>query len=105
MDGARVFHAAAYLNCDVKEIAQHCDSIQFCLSKGLCAPVGSIIAGTADFIEKCVYIRKLLGGGMRQCGIIAAAGLVALKEQRKFLKKDLEMRKMLEEELEKCEFV
>lgn len=88
MDGARVFNAATYLKCDARMIAQYCDSIMFCLSKGLCAPVGSILAGTKEFIEKARRYRKMLGGGMRQAGIIAAPGLVALKTMVERLEED-----------------
>ena len=81
MDGARVFNAAAYLQVDVKEIAKHTDSITFCLSKGLSAPVGSMLCGTKEFIAKSLRARKMLGGGMRQAGVLAAAGIVALEQQ------------------------
>jgi threonine aldolase len=80
MDGARVFNAAAALDVDVKTITAHCDSVMFCLSKGLGAPVGSILAGPRDFIDHAIRVRKLLGGGMRQVGVLAAAGEVALSE-------------------------
>ena len=80
MDGARVFHAAKYLNVPVSRVARDFDSLTFCLSKSLCAPVGSILVGSKDFICQARRIRKVLGGGMRQVGILAAAGLVALKE-------------------------
>ena len=80
MDGARLFNAAVALNIDVAEITQHVDSVTFCLSKGLGAPVGSVLCGTADFIHKARRARKSLGGGMRQAGILAAAGIVALNE-------------------------
>lgn len=79
VDGARIFNAAVTLGCKMKDLAAHCDSIMFCLSKGLCAPAGSLLAGTADFIQRARKYRKMLGGGMRQgAGILAAAGLVAL---------------------------
>jgi len=80
MDGARVFNAATYLKEDVAAMTAKCDSVQFCLSKGLGAPVGSMIVGTREFIERCRPIRKMLGGGMRQAGVLAAAGLIALEE-------------------------
>ncbi len=80
LDGARLFNAAVALNIDVKEITKHVDSVTFCLSKGLCAPVGSLLCGTASFICRARYMRKVLGGGMRQAGILAAAGIVALEE-------------------------
>ncbi|MDQ4045597.1 MAG: low-specificity L-threonine aldolase [Chloroflexota bacterium] len=79
MDGARIFNAAAALDIPVAEIAQHVDSVQFCLSKGLGAPVGSMVAGSSAFIDKVRRQRKLLGGAMRQSGVIAAAGIVALE--------------------------
>ncbi len=80
LDGARIFNAAAALGVNVKEIAAPFDSVQFCLSKGLCAPVGSMICGSKAFIDKARVFRKMFGGGMRQVGILAAAGLVALRE-------------------------
>jgi threonine aldolase len=79
LDGARIFNAATYLGEDVAEMTRKFDSIQFCLSKGLGAPVGSLITGSREFIERCRSLRKMLGGGMRQAGVLAAAGLVALK--------------------------
>ncbi len=80
MDGARVFHASAALQVPVREVAAHTDSLMFCLSKGLGAPVGSVLTGTEAFIREARLIRKALGGGMRQAGVLAAAGIVALKE-------------------------
>jgi threonine aldolase len=80
LDGARVFNAATYLREKVADMTKKFDSVQFCLSKGLGAPVGSMIVGTRDFIERCRSIRKMLGGGMRQAGVLAAAGLVALEK-------------------------
>jgi threonine aldolase len=80
MDGARIFNAAAALGLPAAEIAQQVDSIQFCLSKGLAAPVGSIVAGTSGFITEVRRQRKLLGGAMRQAGVIAAAGIIALEQ-------------------------
>jgi threonine aldolase len=80
LDGARVFNAAVALGVDVREITQHVDSVQFCMSKGLSAPIGSILAGSADVIRKARRLRKMVGGGMRQAGVIAAAGIVALTE-------------------------
>lgn len=79
LDGARVFNAAVALGEDVQRITRDCDSIQFCLSKGLGAPVGSLVVGARAFIERCRRYRKMLGGGMRQAGVVAAAGLVALE--------------------------
>jgi threonine aldolase len=80
LDGARIFNAAAALNVEARVLAAPADSVTFCLSKGLCAPVGSLICGTAEFIRRAHRIRKQLGGGMRQAGILAAAGIVALEE-------------------------
>ncbi len=78
LDGARIFNAAIALETSAKEIASYPDTVTFCLSKGLACPVGSVLCGSKDFIGRAHRIRKLLGGGMRQAGIIAAAGLVAL---------------------------
>ncbi len=78
IDGARIFNAAAALNTSVAELCADADSVTFCLSKGLCAPVGSVIVGSRDFIRRAHKIRKSFGGGMRQAGVLAAAGLVAL---------------------------
>ena len=80
LDGARVFNAAEYLGVPVREVAARFDTVQFCLSKGLGAPVGSVLVGTAEFIVRARKFRKMLGGGMRQAGVIAAAGIVALEE-------------------------
>ena len=80
LDGARVFNAAVALGVDVKEITQYVDSVTFCLSKGLSAPVGSVICGSPEFIAKARRYRKMLGGGMRQAGVLAAAGSVALEK-------------------------
>lgn len=79
LDGARIFNAAAYLGVPAAEIAAEADSVQFCLSKGLAAPVGSLVAGTGAFIQDVRKQRKVLGGAMRQSGVIAAAGVVALE--------------------------
>ncbi len=80
LDGARIFNAAHALRVEAREVASHVDSVMFCLSKGLCAPVGSMLAGDAAFIQKARMARKRLGGAMRQSGVIAAAGIVALTE-------------------------
>jgi threonine aldolase len=79
IDGARIFNAAAALGVPARELAAPADSLMFCLSKGLCAPVGSILVGSKEFITAARRTRKVLGGGMRQAGILAAAGLVALR--------------------------
>ncbi|MDR0878313.1 MAG: low-specificity L-threonine aldolase [Treponema sp.] len=81
LDGARIFNAAVSLGCKASDIASRVDSVMFCLSKGLCAPVGSLLAGPKDFIEAARLKRKIMGGGMRQAGILAAAGIIALTEQ------------------------
>ncbi|WP_239690847.1 low-specificity L-threonine aldolase [Chromobacterium sphagni] len=88
LDGARVFNAAAHLGCDVREITRHADSVMACLSKGLAAPIGSILAGSVDFIALARRKRKLLGGGMRQAGVIAAPGILALTEMAARLPED-----------------
>lgn len=80
MDGARVFNASIYLNVPVARVVRDVDSVSFCLSKALCAPIGAVLAGSPKFIEDARRLRKSLGGGMRQAGIFAAAGLVALDE-------------------------
>lgn len=80
LDGARIFNAAVALGLPAAEVARDVDSVTFCLSKGLSAPVGSVLCGSADFIYEARRARKILGGGMRQAGIIAAAGVVALEE-------------------------
>ena len=99
LDGARLFNAATALNVDATELTQYCDSVMFCLSKGLCAPIGSILAGPKDFIAKARKNRKLLGGGMRQAGFLAAAGLIALKEMRLRLQEDHDNAKYLAQKL------
>jgi threonine aldolase len=88
MDGARVFNAAIALGVPVSALAAEVDSVMFCLSKGLSAPVGSMLVGSGDFIAEARRIRKLLGGGMRQAGILAAAGIVALNEMVERLAED-----------------
>lgn len=80
LDGARVFNAAAALGVKASALTNAVDSVTFCLSKGLCAPVGSVLCGTSEFIDKARRIRKQLGGGMRQAGVLAAAGFVALEQ-------------------------
>jgi threonine aldolase len=88
LDGARIFNAAVALDTTVADLTRNCDSVQFCLSKGLGAPVGSMLVGTKDFIAEARAWRKRLGGGMRQVGILAAAGLLALEESPKRLHED-----------------
>lgn len=88
LDGARVFNAATYLGCDISELVAEIDSVQLCLSKGLGAPVGSLVVGKHDFIERARQMRKMLGGGMRQAGVLGAAGLIALTEMSQRLADD-----------------
>jgi threonine aldolase len=90
VDGARIFNAAIALNMNVNEVVKVADSVTFCLSKGLSAPVGSIVCGSSEFIYEARRIRKALGGGMRQAGIIAAAGLVCLDKMINQIKVDHE---------------
>lgn len=98
-DGARIFNAAAYLKVDVKTLTQYTDSVSFCLSKGLCSPAGSMVCGTSEFIDRARRNRKLLGGGMRQTGILAACGIVSLTEMRDRLPEDHENARYLGERL------
>jgi threonine aldolase len=88
LDGARIFNAAVALGVDVRELTRGCDSLNICLSKGLAAPVGSVICGSKEFIARARRTRKMLGGGMRQAGIIAAAGIVAIEEMTGRLAED-----------------
>jgi threonine aldolase len=88
LDGARIFNAATALGVDVRELTQPFDSVMFCLSKGLSAPVGSIVVGQRDFVERARKYRKMLGGGMRQAGVIAAAGIIALETMVERLEED-----------------
>ncbi|WP_226681529.1 low-specificity L-threonine aldolase [Sutcliffiella horikoshii] len=95
VDGARLFNAAASSGIPIQEFTKHCDTVQICLSKGLGAPVGSIIAGSNEFIKKARKWRKRLGGGLRQVGIIAAPGLIALTQMTERLSEDHENAKFL----------
>ncbi len=97
LDGARIFNAAIALGVEAKELARNADSLTFCLSKGLSAPVGSIICGTKDFIARARHNRKRLGGGMRQAGVLAAAGIVALEKMVERLAEDHENARILAE--------
>ncbi|GAB4529700.1 MAG: low-specificity L-threonine aldolase [Anaerolineae bacterium] len=99
VDGARFFNAAAALGISAKQLMENTDTMTFCLSKGLCAPVGSMIVGDADFIKEARRIRKLVGGGMRQAGVIAAAGLIAIREMVERLPEDHENACLLGESL------
>jgi threonine aldolase len=95
LDGARIFNAAAALGTSAAELAGGCDTIMFCLSKGLAAPVGSVLLGSRGLIEEAVRARKLFGGGMRQVGVLAAAGIVALTEMVDRLAEDHERARRL----------
>lgn len=88
MDGARIFNAAIAQNVPVKELVAPVDSVMFCLSKGLAAPIGSMLVGSHAFIQRARYLRKMLGGGMRQVGIVAAAGIFALENMVTRLSED-----------------
>jgi threonine aldolase len=99
LDGARLFNAAVALGVEAHEITRHADSVMFCLSKGLAAPVGSILAGDTALVARARRIRKLLGGGMRQAGIIAAAGIIALDQMVERLAEDHANARLLAEGL------
>jgi threonine aldolase len=99
LDGARIFNASIALDRGVADLTHKFDSVMFCLSKGLGAPVGSMLVGSRDFIEKAHVGRKMLGGGMRQAGVLAAAGLIALEETPKILHQDHENARHLAEGL------
>lgn len=101
LDGARIFNAAIALSVNVKEITQYADTIQLCLSKGLAAPVGSLVVGSKDLIDKARKYRKMLGGGMRQAGIIAAPGIIAITKMVDRLAEDHSNAKILAEGLTK----
>ena len=88
IDGARIFNAAVAQNISVKELVEPADSVMFCLSKGLAAPIGSILVGTGKFMTRARHMRKMLGGGMRQVGMIAAAGIISLERMTKRLAED-----------------
>jgi threonine aldolase len=105
MDGARIFNAAAALSVDVKELTGGCDTVMFCLSKGLGAPVGSMLVGSAESMERARHFRKAMGGGMRQAGILAAAGLIALEEMPARLGDDHANARLLADAVAKCETV
>jgi threonine aldolase len=105
LDGARIFNAALHLGIEAKEIAACCDSVMFCLSKGLCAPVGSILAGSKEFIAKARRNRKMIGGGMRHAGVLAAPGIIALEKMTKRLGEDHANAKYLAEKLHALNFV
>ncbi|MFX1411383.1 MAG: threonine aldolase family protein [Promethearchaeota archaeon] len=105
LDGARIFNASVALNRPAIDFTQHVDNVMFCLSKGLSCPVGSIVAGSYDFVEKARRYRKMLGGGMRQAGVIACFGLVALEPKWiKRLEEDHKNAKFLAEGLRNLDF-
>ena len=99
LDGARIFNAATALGVDVKTLTRGFDTVMFCLSKALCAPVGSMLVGSAELMERAHVYRKGMGGGMRQAGVLAAAGLIALEEMPKLLHEDHANAKLLAEAL------
>jgi len=103
LDGARIFNASIASGIEPKEYAKHVDSLSFCLSKGLGAPVGSLVLGNKEFIERAHRYRKILGGGMRQAGILAAAGIYALKNNVKRLEEDHKKAKKLGAAIEEIE--
>lgn len=97
MDGARIFNASAALGVSARELADYCDSLTFCLSKGLCCPVGALVVGPKDFIARAKKARKMVGGGLRQSGVIAAAGIVALEKMIDRMSEDHRRAKTLAE--------
>lgn len=101
LDGARLFNAAVKLNVDPKEITRPFHSVSICLSKGLAAPVGSVLTGNSEFIKRARRWRKVLGGGMRQAGVIAAAGIIALTKMTDRLEEDHKTAEILAEGLSK----
>jgi threonine aldolase len=103
IDGARIFNSAAAQNVSVKELVESADSVMFCLSKGLASPIGSMLVGTQKFIEWARHIRKMLGGGMRQVGVIAAAGIISLEKMTKRLGEDHTRAKKLANGLRRIE--
>ncbi len=105
LDGARIFNASTALGVDVKTLTRGFDTVMFCLSKGLCAPVGSMLTGSAELIDKARIFRKALGGGMRQVGVLAAAGLIALEKMPVRLHEDHANARLLAEALSHIEGV
>lgn len=101
LDGARIFNAAAALKTTARALTEPVDSVTFCLSKGLCAPVGSVLCGEAEFVRRAHRARKMLGGGMRQAGVLAAAGIVALRTMPQRLEEDHRRARILAEGLQK----
>lgn len=105
LDGARLFNAAVATSSTVADLVRSCDSVTFCLSKGLCCPAGSIVAGSRDFVATARHRRQMLGGGMRQAGIFAAAGLIGLNEMVERLEQDHVNGRRLAEILLECGFI
>jgi len=103
IDGARIFNAAAALNISVSELVASADSVMFCLSKGLVAPVGSMLVGSKKFIARARHLRKMLGGGMRQAGVLAAAGMISLEKMSARLGQDHARAKKLFEGLKQVQ--
>jgi threonine aldolase len=101
LDGARIFNASVKLGVPVNEISRHFDSTSVCLSKGLCAPAGSLLCASSDIVSRARRWRKMLGGGMRQVGVLAAAGILSLKEQIQYLHRDHENARLLANALAK----
>ncbi|KPL17927.1 MAG: threonine aldolase [Anaerolineae bacterium SM23_84] len=97
LDGARIFNAALALGVEAKVLAAPADSVMFCLSKGLSCPVGSMLCGSAEFIERALPMRKMVGGGMRQAGVLAAAGIVALEQMVDRMQEDHDNARLLAE--------
>ncbi len=104
MDGARLFNAAVALSLPVSKVVEEVDSVTFCLSKGLCCPLGAVVAGSRDFIDQARFNRQALGGGMRQAGVIAAAGIYALDNMVERLAEDHNNAKKLAVILAECGF-
>lgn len=105
VDGARIFNAAVACSCDVSELVKGVDSVQFCLSKGLAAPIGSLLVGSEEFIARARKWRKIVGGGFRQIGHMAAAGLVALETMVDRLEEDHRLAKVLAEGLDEMKYL
>jgi threonine aldolase len=105
LDGARIFNASTALGVDVKTLTRGFDTVMFCLSKGLCAPVGSMLTASAELIEQARIYRKAMGGGMRQVGVLAAAGLIALEQMPARLHEDHANARLLAETLSHIESV
>lgn len=99
LDGARIFNAALALNVDVKEIASCTDTLMFCVSKGLCSPIGSVIVGDKAFIQKARKYRKMIGGGLRQVGVLGASAIISINEMPKRLIEDHKNAKYLAQQL------